>query len=247
MKVLTDTESLSAVADAIRAKSGGDEELVFPDGFVDAIEGIEGGNSYYDTFWDNFQKNGSKIDYSYAFYKDGWNDTTFKPKYDILPANAASMFSQCEMTDVQALIAVSGVTVDFSRCSSVASMLARSKITKFPTVDVSSATQVSYMCNYATELEEITITGIRQTHDFSGAFSVCSKLKNLMVSGVIGKNFSVVQSPLLTSESVQSIIDALADLTDASTQTLSLHADVKAALSEEQLVSITQKKNWTVA
>ena len=43
MKVLTDTESLSAVAEAIRAKSGGDEPLVFPEGFVEAVEGIEGG------------------------------------------------------------------------------------------------------------------------------------------------------------------------------------------------------------
>ena len=35
--------SLAAVADAIRAKAGGTEKLVFPAGFVEAVDGIEGG------------------------------------------------------------------------------------------------------------------------------------------------------------------------------------------------------------
>ena len=234
-----------ALCDTVRSKTG-TSDLLKSGELAYLVAGIESGNSYYDTFWDNFQKNGSKTDYKYAFYGDGWNNTIFKPKYDISPTDASSMFNFCEMTNLQELVKTAGITIDFSGCTNMTYMLARSKITKFPTVNVSSATQVSYMCNYATELEEITITGIRQTHDFSGAFSVCSKLKNLMVSGVIGKNFSVVQSPLLTSESVQSIIDALADLTGENTQTLSLHASVKATLTEEQLASITQK-NWTVA
>lgn len=34
-------ESLIAIADSIRAKTGGTEELVFPDGFAEAVEGIE--------------------------------------------------------------------------------------------------------------------------------------------------------------------------------------------------------------
>ena len=38
--------SLTAVADAIRAKSGGSESLEFPDGFVSEIEGISGGVKY---------------------------------------------------------------------------------------------------------------------------------------------------------------------------------------------------------
>lgn len=40
--------SLAAVADAIRAKAGITEPLVFPDGFVDAVEEIQtdGGGSH---------------------------------------------------------------------------------------------------------------------------------------------------------------------------------------------------------
>lgn len=40
--IVQDT-SLAAVADAIRAKAGGTEKLVFPAGFVEAVEGITGG------------------------------------------------------------------------------------------------------------------------------------------------------------------------------------------------------------
>ena len=34
---------LATVADAIRAKAGGTEKLVFPAGFVEAVDGINGG------------------------------------------------------------------------------------------------------------------------------------------------------------------------------------------------------------
>lgn len=40
--IVQDT-SLAAVADAIRAKTGGGEALAFPAGFVEAVEGIKAG------------------------------------------------------------------------------------------------------------------------------------------------------------------------------------------------------------
>ena len=36
-----------------------------------------GGDSYYDTFWDSFQENGNRTNYSQAF--SGFNDETFTP------------------------------------------------------------------------------------------------------------------------------------------------------------------------
>ena len=42
---IVQTQSLTAVADAIRAKTGGNASLVFPTGFTDAIAGIGGGSS----------------------------------------------------------------------------------------------------------------------------------------------------------------------------------------------------------
>lgn len=44
------TEELTAVADAIRAKGGTSELLVFPDGFVSAIDDIQAGGGNASTF-----------------------------------------------------------------------------------------------------------------------------------------------------------------------------------------------------
>lgn len=53
-------------------------------------------------------------------------------------------------------------------------------------------------------------------------------------------------SPLYTDESIQAIINGLADLTGETAKTLTLHATVKGKLTEEQIASITSK-NWTLA
>lgn len=42
---LTNTTELTAVADAIRGKTGDEGDLIFPNGFVNAIEGISSGSS----------------------------------------------------------------------------------------------------------------------------------------------------------------------------------------------------------
>ena len=50
----------------------------------------------------------------------------------------------------------------------------------------------------------------------------------------------------LDDESIQSILDGLADLADDTAQTLTLHADIKARLTDEQTAAVTAK-NWTIA
>ena len=44
-ELLVKSESLVAVADSIRSKTGSTEELVFPEGFVEAVEGISSGDT----------------------------------------------------------------------------------------------------------------------------------------------------------------------------------------------------------
>ena len=50
----------------------------------------------------------------------------------------------------------------------------------------------------------------------------------------------------LDDESIQSILDGLADLTGETAQTITLHADIKSKLTNEQTSAITAK-NWTIA
>ena len=83
--------------------------------------------------------------------------------------------------------------------------------------------------------------------NFNGIFRKCSSLKDVsFVKETIKLTISFSESPLLSDATIQSIIEGLADLTGLETQTLTLHADVKAKLTEDQLTAITSK-NWTLA
>lgn len=87
-------------------------------------------------------------------------------------------------------------------------------------------------------------------------YSLCTHLTNTftgdtslekisVMPGSIKVNFYINSSPNLTDETIQSIIDGLADLTGATIQTLSLHRTVGSKLTEAQKADITAK-NWTL-
>lgn len=78
-------------------------------------------------------------------------------------------------------------------------------------------------------------------------FYLCEKLENVRFkANSLSIALSLSHSSLLTDESIQSIIDGLADLTGQTTQTLTLHKDVGAKLTDAQKATITAK-NWTLA
>lgn len=80
---------------------------------------------------------------------------------------------------------------------------------------------------------------------FSRTFDKCYKLEEIrFAENCIKVSLSLSDSPLLSDETIQSIINGLATVETA--QTLTLHADVKAKLTETQLTAITSK-NWTLA
>lgn len=81
----------------------------------------------------------------------------------------------------------------------------------------------------------------------SSALGRCSKLVNItLAKSAITTSFGLASSSLLSDESIQNIIDSLADLTGGTTATLSLHSDVVQKLTDEQLLAI-EAKNWAVS
>lgn len=79
----------------------------------------------------------------------------------------------------------------------------------------------------------------------NNVFRDCKSLVTVsFVENSIPFSLSFAQSPLLSNESIQSIINGLATVETA--QTLTLHADVKAKLTESQIAQITSK-NWNLA
>ena len=80
----------------------------------------------------------------------------------------------------------------------------------------------------------------------TGAFTITPALKEVrFVKESIPLNISFAQSANLSTETIQSIIDGLADLTGSTAQTLTLHSTVGGKLTDEQKATITAK-NWTL-
>jgi hypothetical protein len=81
------------------------------------------------------------------------------------------------------------------------------------------------------------------TNDLS--FNFCQSLEHIRFEGAIGTSLNLKWSGKLTGESVQSIIDHLKDLTGATAQTLTFHATVGTAMTEEQKYEV-RNKNWNL-
>lgn len=92
----------------------------------------------------------------------------------------------------------------------------------------------------------LDFSGIDTTKAYAtqNLFSYCNALKEVrFVNNSIPMSVSFSNSNLLSAESIQSIIDGLADLTGGTAQTLTLHATVGAKLTDTQKATITAK-NW---
>ena len=126
----------------------------------------------------------------------------------------------------------------FSRCSDLKFL----DLSEFNTT-FGTSTDVFYSC---TKLEEIRGEIENTTTNWTLWFASCVKLREVRFKeNSIKGAFTIAQSPLLSAESVQSIVDGLADMTGGPSYKLTYHADVKAKLTEEQLATIAAK-NWTM-
>ena len=244
MSIATEVERLQTAKADIKAAIE-NKGVTVGDGTIDTyaekIGEISGGDNWYDTFWDSVQDSGNRTNYARVFGGPAWNDITFNPKYPISTTTASEMFRYCMITQKEKFS-----YVDFSNCSNFSSAFASTIAVEFPTIDASNSTTGYYMfsaCYYLETIEKLIVS--EKIKNYSGTFGGCSALKNITFEGIIAVNISFAQSPLLTNASVQSVIDCLKDLTGATTQTLTLHSDVGANLTDEQKATITAK-NWTL-
>ena len=146
----------------------------------------------------------------------------------------------------------SGVTdipfyINSTNCTSLYSAFSKTPNFKHMVgIDVSKVTQ-AYNCFYQSGIEEIDepfdFSSVTNTNN-SPNFNQCNNLKKIRFKANTLKYSMTFTSPVLSDESIESIIDGLATVETA--QTLRLHTDVKAKLTEEQLATITSK-NWNLA
>ena len=173
------------------------------------------------------------------------------------------IFTNCQMTGEQIAL------FDFSKALYLDYTFAYNKSLKNIVIDTSSTTSIVSTFLHCSNLESVVFTDTSKVQTWNAPFINCSKLEsietlnfssttswiNTVLSGLrnlktvkivpetISSNFTV-SSYKLTAESIQSVIDGLATVETA--QTLTLHTDVKAKLTQTQLDTITGK-NWNLA
>lgn len=192
----------------------------YEQGYAEGEEsGIQNGlESAYDVFWDICQQNGSRNNYVLAFAGSGWTDENYDPKYPIVATDHGGQMFQYNtyLTSTKVPIIIDNIKTN------------------------SNVFHASYALK--------TIPSLKVTdkiNTFVSWFSGCSLLEEVIFTedSVIAATISFGASPKLSTASVNSVIHALKDLTGAAAQTLTFHADVGAALTQEQKDAITAK-NW---
>lgn len=249
-------ESLTAVADAIRAKTGETDALglgEMPGKVGDVFEA--GKKSEYDAFWDRVQENGERSNYGMAFCMSVFPRPAFDPKYDIRTTNAQYMFTYWNNTPVnpgyfELDLRKCGVEIDFSQSTSFQSMFQTNyQLAAIGVFDTRSATALSNTFYYAIALHTVEKLILKDdgSQKLSNTFTNCLGLENIAIEGVIGSALDIHWSNKLTHDSLMSIINALKDYVGSgTTYTCTLGTANLAKLTDAEKQIATQK-GWTLA
>lgn len=206
-----------------------------------------GKKAEYDAFWDNFQNNGERNDYRYAFAM--WADDIFYPKHDITcQAETTYMFLQSTIKNIKQRLIDLGVEFSMEGVTRCTSMFNSAKITHLPTIDISSCgTYTASVLAYCNNLIEVKLI-VSENNTFTTAFVNDFALENLTIEGTIGQTgFNVQWSTKLSKASITSIVNALSSTTSGLTVTISKTAKEAAFTADEWSALIKTKSNWTIS
>ena len=267
-KVLTSKLSLTAVADAIRKQTKSTEQIPFPNGFVSEIESIDAESAYDNGYQQGYTEGEAKGDEQ--GYNRGLTEGFDNGREFLLYAkNLMNTFLYAEFPEGYEL------TLKFSNVTDMSTCFRGCKGIRKVTLignENKNVLNVGHLFRQST-VEEVDITNFEfivgnGTNTFSDIVTLkkvigivdCSQATRL--DGIVNYTnnleeirfkeksiflaISFQHCNVLSNDSIQSIIDGLADLTNGTAQTLALHANVKAKLTEAQIAQITSK-NWTLA
>lgn len=220
-------------------------------------EGFEAGKqAEYDRYWDAYQQNGVVKSYQYSFAGNGWNDETFKPKYDIVLGSGyggGSVFHQSHIKNIAEALEKQGVRLDTSRCNVFSSMFNTAKTVRVPELDFRNAygypTSAQYVFSQATNLVTIDKLIISRYVQFIQAFNACTSLENITIEGEICYDFDIHWSTKLSKASIVSIMNSALEgarynPNDGFTVTFSLDAVNKAYETSEGANDGSTSQEW---
>ena len=218
---MTTAEKLIKVAENI--------EKVYEAG-VEAGKAQGGNDEYYNVFWDNFQSNGARTDYGYAFR--GWSNAHnyWKPKYDMKLSGVSNMFYNFKSdVSLPELCKRADITIDWSGVGTFGQPFSYCNFPDIGVIDTRGAKSLgSILAQSTIKKAEIIMKDDGSQHTLAGAFSYASQLTDLIIRGKIGDTVDFKDSKYLNKESITSIINALLDTASGKTVTFSKTAVDKA-------------------
>lgn len=188
--------------------------------------------------WDVIQDYGNRLYYNNAFAY--WNMSTLMPKYTIAPTSTffMSAFQGCISLEY-----INWEMFDLSNCGSFNKTF--NSCYKLISIDIDLAPTLSNAnvwdyafsgCRALTKIQKITA---QATHAWTGAFNRCDALTDITFDGVIANSINFQHSPLLSYDSIQSIIRALSTTATGNTITLS-----KTAVNNAYNMDVDDETVW---
>ena len=205
-----------------------------------------------------FKKNGKQKDYQYVFAGKTWNADTFKPKYNMKPIMSQYMFyyfgyEENSPIDLVDLLNKQGVILNVGSSSNVTSMFRYSNFNHVPAIDTRSASSLQYLfADSNIETIDELILKDNGTQTFDSTFYLCSKLKNITISGVFANNIGLTYCSALSKTSVTSIISALSNTATGKLikfnkgRIYTLFSDDGVNLNDEWWTLVNSKSNWDI-
>ena len=188
-----------------------------------------------DEFWDVFQANGMRKDYSYAFYGDCFNDKLFTPKYSMTVTNAERMFTMTtSITDLSAVKSSDGrpITIDFSQCNNFNQAFQTcTGLQKVGDISTVSATDLYLTFQGCRSLTTVGVFTVNEETTYTNTFAICTSLEQITFSGTIGQDLKIQWCPL-NRASIESIVRCLSAEVKDKSKTLTLKSGIVDAAFE---------------
>lgn len=206
----TVNDKMTAIADAIREKTGSTEPLTL-DGMAESIpEVYEAGKG---AMWDVVQNNGNRTDYTGAFAY--WGAEEITPKHKVAPTSYSSgLFKECrnlKRIDKDLFDLSSAKYYPNDERSANYELCAQCRALEvFPDIGLQPG---YYGSTWGSCMALKTIEILRTNADCGysvGTFRACRELVDILdIEGEIGQNIWFVQSPLLSPATMKRIIKHL--------------------------------------
>ena len=179
-----------------------------------------------DAFWDAYQQNGTRTNYDKAFGGIGWDDASFKPKYNIKISSNDMMFGSTAIKDLGAALRKAGVTMTLA-LNSYGRMYQGALLERIGGIiyeyPLRAFSYTFYDNKKLVAIEDVIPLTENGNCTFSATFTNCYELVDVRFSGVIGQNgLDLHWSTKLSYHSIYNIIEHLSDNPTVTSPTITL-------------------------